>query len=51
MYTQALDSLGKDCLPGESADSAVLEARFQAHVDADDKIEPKDWMPDAYRRR
>src|SRR5207245_10621824 len=22
----------------------------QARVDAEDKIEPKDWMPDAYRR-
>jgi ring-1,2-phenylacetyl-CoA epoxidase subunit PaaA len=26
------------------------EARFQAHIDAEGKIEPKDWMPDAYRR-
>jgi hypothetical protein len=25
--------------------------RAQARVDADEKIEPKDWMPDAYRRR
>src|SRR5258708_7781347 len=50
MYTQALDSLGKDCLPGGSADSAAVEARFQARVDADEKIEPKDWMPDAYRQ-
>ncbi len=23
---------------------------FQARIDAEDKIEPKDWMPDAYRR-
>ena len=50
MYTQALDSLGKDCLPDGSADTAALEARFQARVDADEKIEPKDWMPDAYRQ-
>jgi ring-1,2-phenylacetyl-CoA epoxidase subunit PaaA len=49
MYTQGLDSLGKDCLHQEGIDSAQLEARFQAKVDADDKIEPKDWMPDAYR--
>jgi ring-1,2-phenylacetyl-CoA epoxidase subunit PaaA len=49
MYTQGLDSLGKDCLHQEGSDSAQLEARFQAKVDADDKIEPKDWMPDAYR--
>src|ERR1700749_462876 len=50
MYTQALDSLGKDCLPDGSTDSAALEARFQARVDGDEKIEPKDWMPDAYRQ-
>src|SRR6201999_3624051 len=50
MYTQALDSLGKDCLPDGSADTATLEARFQERVDADEKIEPKDWMPDAYRQ-
>ena len=50
MYTQGLDSLGKDCVPRESVDSAVLEGRFQARVDADEKIEAKDWMPDAYRQ-
>jgi ring-1,2-phenylacetyl-CoA epoxidase subunit PaaA len=27
-----------------------LEAQFQAKIDAEIKIEPKDWMPDAYRR-
>jgi ring-1,2-phenylacetyl-CoA epoxidase subunit PaaA len=27
-----------------------LEARFQAKIDAEQKIEPKDWMPDAYRK-
>ena len=26
------------------------EPAFQARIDADDKIEPNDWMPDAYRR-
>ncbi len=50
MYTQGLDSLGKDCLHQEGSDSAALEARFQGKVDVDDKIEPKDWMPDAYRQ-
>jgi ring-1,2-phenylacetyl-CoA epoxidase subunit PaaA len=50
MYTQALDSLGTDCLPDGSTDSATLEARFQERVDGDEKIEPKDWMPDAYRQ-
>lgn len=27
-----------------------LEAKFQAHVDNEGKIEPRDWMPDAYRK-
>jgi len=28
----------------------TLEERFQAQIDAEVKIEPKDWMPDAYRK-
>jgi ring-1,2-phenylacetyl-CoA epoxidase subunit PaaA len=31
-------------------DSEALERRFQARIDADERIEPKDWMPDSYRR-
>ncbi len=27
-----------------------LEEQFQAKIDADIRIEPKDWMPDAYRK-
>ena len=27
-----------------------LEARFEAMIDRKDRIEPRDWMPDAYRR-
>ena len=27
-----------------------MEEYFQATIDADQKIEPKDWMPDAYRK-
>jgi len=50
MYTQGLDSLGKDCLRDEAQDGTALESRFQARVDAEEKIEPKDWMPEAYRR-
>ncbi len=50
MYTQGLDSLGKDCVHTAGADTARLEERFQQRIDADDKVEPKDWMPDAYRR-
>jgi ring-1,2-phenylacetyl-CoA epoxidase subunit PaaA len=31
------------------AESARLD-RFEAHIAAEERIEPKDWMPDAYRR-
>ncbi len=27
-----------------------LDERFHERIDADDKIEPKDWMPDLYRK-
>jgi ring-1,2-phenylacetyl-CoA epoxidase subunit PaaA len=50
MYTQGLDSLGKDCLRDEARDEGALERAFQARVDAEEKVEPKDWMPEAYRR-
>jgi ring-1,2-phenylacetyl-CoA epoxidase subunit PaaA len=47
MYTQALDVQGAD--PSAAADETVLERRFQARVDHEEKIEPKDWMPARYR--
>src|SRR3984893_16492588 len=50
MYTQALDSHGKEPLPAATGESPAQAQRFQARVDAEDKIEPKDWMPDAYRQ-
>ena len=31
-------------------DNAKLEEQFQAKVDAELKIEPKDWMPEKYRK-
>ncbi len=31
-------------------DYAHLEDQFQARIDAEEKIEPKDWMPDKYRK-
>ena len=35
----------------EAADhGAQLEAMFEAKVAADERIEPKDWMPDGYRK-
>lgn len=50
MYTQGLDSPGADGPEALQEDLASLEARFQARVDAEERIEPKDWMPAAYRQ-
>ena len=47
MYTQGLNET--DTGKGAVEDAARL-ARFQAKCDAEDKIEPNDWMPEAYRR-
>jgi len=49
VYTQALNQ--KDVAPaaGPVEDPERL-ARFEARVAAEDKIEPNDWMPAAYRR-
>ena len=33
-----------------AAEMTAEELEFQARIDADIKIEPKDWMPEAYRR-
>ncbi|HAG74492.1 MAG TPA: 1,2-phenylacetyl-CoA epoxidase subunit A, partial [Thauera sp.] len=51
MYTQAMD------IPDESgkklavvAGQSEQEAAFEARIDADGRIEPQDWMPDAYRK-
>ena len=48
MYTQMVDTgLAK---VRQAEDMPPEEAAFQARIDADVKIEPKDWMPEAYRR-
>ncbi len=47
MYTQALNV--KDTAPSEILDP-VQQSRFDARLAAEDKIEPNDWMPEAYRR-
>lgn len=36
--------------PVPSADEAARLLRFEAHVGAEEKVEAKDWMPEAYRR-
>ncbi len=65
MYTQALDipdapqaSAAKPALKAvhsplsaqQQAALAAHQARFDERMDADGKIEPQDWMPDAYRK-
>jgi ring-1,2-phenylacetyl-CoA epoxidase subunit PaaA len=50
MYTQGLDQLGRSELHVPAAATAALEAQFQARIDRDERIEPKDWMPPAYRQ-
>ena len=50
MYTQALNETDASHAPKSRPEDASKLARFQAIVDAEDKIEPNDWMPDAYRR-
>ncbi len=47
MYTQAL-SLEPKPVSKSDEDPSRLEA-FQARIDREERIEPKDWMPAAYR--
>ena len=37
-------------IEGLTADDQRGQARFQALLDAEEKIEPRDWMPDGYRK-
>ena len=47
MYTQALNTSDAEDRNIEDAERA---AQFQARIDVDDRIEPNDWMPAAYRK-
>jgi len=47
MYTTELN---KNVKPIETAEAPELVEAFEARVAADEFIEPKDWMPDAYRK-
>ncbi len=49
MYTQGLDQKQKKSV-ADPGDSPERLAAFQARIDAEEKIEPKDWMPSAYRK-
>ena len=48
MYTQGLDQGGER--GRDEPESASLLQRFQQKIDAEEKIEPKDWMPRDYRK-
>ncbi|MGH8200172.1 MAG: Phenylacetic acid catabolic protein, partial [Steroidobacteraceae bacterium] len=50
MYTQALDSPTPTDPAGTPGGQAALEHRFDERIERDEKIEPKDWMPEAYRK-
>jgi ring-1,2-phenylacetyl-CoA epoxidase subunit PaaA len=47
MYTQALNTSDGD---DRQVEDAARATAFQARIDADDRIEPNDWMPAAYRK-
>ena len=58
MYTQSFsvpdDAEGKSALkavPKEASEhEAALQAQFEERIAADGRIEPRDWMPEAYRK-
>lgn len=50
MYTQGLDQKEDQPAGVDSLESAQQLTAFQARIDAEEKIEPKDWMPEAYRK-
>ena len=45
MYTQGLNTQD-----ATAPDTDPRAAQFQARIDAEERIEPNDWMPEAYRR-
>jgi ring-1,2-phenylacetyl-CoA epoxidase subunit PaaA len=49
MYTQALNQTDAGA-PASATEDPVRLARFEARVAAEEKVEPSDWMPEAYRR-
>jgi len=56
MYTQALDIPEPRQQAGEAVSTTVegrdlpRQAQFDTKIDSDRKIEPQDWMPEAYRK-
>ncbi len=50
MYTQGLDQKGQSDSASDGTESPADLDAFQKRIDNEEKIEPKDWMPEAYRR-
>lgn len=50
MYSQGLDQPGAADAVRSTEETPERLAAFQARIDADEKIEAKDWMPAAYRK-
>ncbi len=50
MYTQGLDQASNSDTTVPRKETPEQLAAFQARIDAEEKIEAKDWMPEAYRR-
>ena len=52
MYTQALNASASNGPAAETrqGDDPIALAGFQARIDAEERIEANDWMPEAYRR-
>ena len=48
MYAQMVKSTGKGVVAKK--DMTPQESAFQDRIDRGEKIEPKDWMPDGYRK-
>ena len=50
MYTQGLDQGDKEASGEKQLETPEQLQAFQARIDAEEKIEAKDWMPEAYRQ-
>ena len=54
MYTQSFnvpdESGTRTVKPIAHTEPPELMAKFDARIDADGRIEPQDWMPEAYRK-
>ncbi|MGH8676964.1 MAG: Phenylacetic acid catabolic protein, partial [Burkholderiales bacterium] len=53
MYTQAMDTSQQGDEPKHGSgpvENAEYQAQFDAKLERGEFIEPKDWMPEAYRK-